>query len=147
MARTVCHTLRGMSRPPFSLRLDAGRLRRLDQAAEREGIRPSEFIRRALDERIERVLGEPSALDYFGDYVGAAPGTISEILDEPAPPEDDFGAALLDDYKRQLAGRGKREWRLLNAAQKVAALAAARAAQLDAGGFRSLADRPDGQPA
>jgi hypothetical protein len=135
-----------MSRPPFSLRLDAGRLRRLDQAAEREGIRPSEFVRRALDERIERVLGEPSALDYLGDYVGAAPGAISEILDEPAPPEDDLGAMLLDDYKRQLAGRGKREWQSLNAAQKAAALAAARAAQLDAGGFESLADRPDGQP-
>jgi hypothetical protein len=115
-----------MSRPPFSLRLDSVRLRRLDQAAEREGIRPSEFVRRALDERIERVLGEPSALDYLGDYVGAVPGAIAEILDERVPPKDDFTAALLDDYKRQLAGRGKREWRLLDAARKADALAAAR---------------------
>jgi hypothetical protein len=122
-----------MSRPPFSIRLDAVRLRRLDQASAREGIRPSEFVRRALDERIERVLGEPSALDYLSEYVGAAPGTISEILDERAPAKDDFAAALLDDYKRQLAGRGKREWRSLNAAQKAAALAAARAHHLDAG--------------
>src|SRR2546428_482934 len=38
-----------MSRPPFSVRLDSVRLRRLDQAAEREGVRPSEFVRRALD--------------------------------------------------------------------------------------------------
>ncbi len=98
-----------MSRPPFSLRLDSVRLRRLDQAAEREGIRPSEFVRRALDERIERVLGEPSALDYLGDYVGAVPGALAEILDDRVPPKDDFTAALLDDYMRQLAGRGKRE--------------------------------------
>src|SRR5437660_11503295 len=90
----VCRTLPRMSRPPFSRRLDAVRLRRLDQAAEREGIRPSEFVRRALDERIERVLGEPSALDYLGDYVGAARGAIGEILDERTTPEDDFGAAL-----------------------------------------------------
>jgi len=115
-----------MSRPPFSLRLDSVRLRRLDQAAEREGIRPSEFVRRALDERIERVLGEPSALDYLGDYVGAVPGALAEILDERVPPKDDFTAALLDDYMRQLAGRGKREWRLLDAAHKADALAAAR---------------------
>jgi hypothetical protein len=129
-----------VSKPPFSLRLDAGRLRRLDQAAEREGIRPSEFVRRALDERIERVLGEPSALDYLGDYVGAASGTISEILNEPTPHEDDFGAALVDDYKRQLAGRSKRDWRSLNDAQKAAALAAARA------GSDSLPDPPEGNP-
>jgi hypothetical protein len=115
-----------MSRAPFSLRLDSVRLRRLDQAAEREGIRPSEFVRRALDERIERVLGEPSALDYLGDYVGAAPGAIAEILDERVPPKDDFTAALLDDYTRQLAGRSKREWRLLDPAGRAAALAAAR---------------------
>ena len=115
-----------MSRPPFSLRLDSVRLRRLDQAAEREGIRPSEFVRRALDERIERVLGEPSALDYLGDYVGAVPGAIAEILDERVPPKDDFTAALLDDYMRQQAGRGKREWRLLDEAHKAAAFAAAR---------------------
>ena len=135
-----------MSRPPFSLRLDAVRLRRLDQAAEREGIRPSEFVRRALDERIERVLGEPSALDYLGDYVGAAPGAIGEILDERTTPEDDFGAGLVDDYKRQLVGRGKREWRLLNPEQKAAALEAARAQHLDAGGFNSLQDPPEGDP-
>ncbi len=115
-----------MSRPPYSLRLDAVRLRRLDQAAEREGIRPSEFVRRALDERIERVLGEPSALDYLADYVGSAPGAIAEILDERVPPKNDFTAALLDDYLRQLAGHGKREWRSLDAAQKAAAGAAAR---------------------
>jgi len=115
-----------MSRPPFSLRLDSVRVRRLGQAAEREGIRPSEFVRRALDERIERVLGEPSALDYLGDYVGAVPGAIAEILDERVPPKDDLTAALLDDYMRQRAGRGKREWRLLDEAHKAEALAAAR---------------------
>jgi len=135
-----------MSRPPFSLRLDAGRLCRLDQAAERERIRRSEFVRRAPDERIERVLGEPSALDYLSDYIGAAPGTIGEILDERTTPEDDFGAALVDDYKRQLAGRGKREWRLLNPVQKAAALEAARAQDLDAGGVNSLPDVPEGDP-
>ena len=115
-----------MSRPPFSLRLDVVRLRRLDQAAKREGIRPSEFVRRAIDERVERVLGEPSALDYLGDYVGAAPGVLAEILDKSEPPEDEVTAALLDDYRRQLAGFGKREWHRLRSDQKSAAVAAAR---------------------
>ena len=126
-----------MSRPPFSLRLDSVRLRRLDQAAEREGVRPSEFVRRALDERIQRVLGEPSALDYLGDYVGAVPGALAEILDERVPPKDDFTAALLDDYLRQLAGRRKREWRLLDAAHKADALAAARSRGPTAAGPRT----------
>jgi ribosomal-protein-alanine N-acetyltransferase len=85
------------------VRLDPLRLGRLEQAAEREGIRPSEFARRAIDERVERVLGEPSALDYLGDYVGAVPGAIAEILDESAPPNDEFTAALLDDFADSLA--------------------------------------------
>src|SRR5579859_464298 len=85
---------------------------------------PSEFARRAIDERVERVLGEPSALDYLGDYVGALPGAIAEVLDESVRPGDEFTAALVDDYQRQLAGLGKREWRKLDADQKSAALAA-----------------------
>ncbi len=145
--RPPCHLVSynpNMSRPPFSLRLDSVRLRRLDQAAEREGIRPSEFVRRALDERIERVLGEPSALDYLGDYVGAVPGAIAEILDERVPPKDDFTAALLDDYMRQLAGRGKREWRLLDATHKADAVAAARS--VGPTGADPHTYQPDGKP-
>ena len=133
-----------MSRPPFSLRLDSVRLRRLDQAAEREGIRPSEFVRRALDERIERVLGEPSALDYLGNYVSPVPGALAEILDERVPPKDGFTAALLDDYMRQLADRGKGEWRSLDAAHKADALAAARSVGPTAAGPRT--SQPGGKP-
>jgi hypothetical protein len=115
-----------MSQPPFSVRLDPVRLRRLDQAAKREGVRPSEFARRAIDERVERVMGEPSALEYLGDYVGAVPGAIAEILDESVPAQDELSAALVDDYMRQLSGLGKREWRGLDAEHKAAAVAAAR---------------------
>lgn len=67
----------------------------------------------------------PSALEALGDYVGAWPGFISDLINNPPDPEGDpVGAALVDDQRRELAGLGKREWRALSPEQKAAAVAA-----------------------
>jgi hypothetical protein len=68
---------------------------------------------------------ERSALDYLGDYVGSLPGLVGALLGgDPQPDGDPFGDALVDDYRRQVAGLGKRAWRALDAAGKAAAVAA-----------------------
>jgi hypothetical protein len=69
--------------------------------------------------------GTPLALEALGDYVGARPGLVSDLLDHPPDPKTDpVGAALVDDHQRQVAGYGKRQWRGLTPEQKAAAAAA-----------------------
>jgi Ribbon-helix-helix protein, copG family len=53
-----------------SFRLDAELQRRLEQAAARQGIPASAFIRDAVRQRCDEVLGR-SLLDELGDLVGA----------------------------------------------------------------------------
>jgi predicted transcriptional regulator len=53
-----------------SFRLDAALERRLQEAAAREGVSASVFIRHAVEERCDVVLGR-SLLDDLGDSVGA----------------------------------------------------------------------------
>ncbi|SRR6266542_3089011 len=79
--------------------------------------------------RYEEIFGaeqrRTSALEALGSYVGARPGLTSELVAHPPDPDaDPFGAALVDDQQREIAGLGKREWRGLDAKQKAAAVAA-----------------------
>jgi hypothetical protein len=68
---------------------------------------------------------EHFALDCLGDYVGALDGTLWRPDDpDVSPPKDAFAAAVLDDQRRELAGLTKREWRQLDADQKIVAIAA-----------------------
>lgn len=67
----------------------------------------------------------PLALEALGDYVGARPGLISDLLAQTTDAEaDPVGTALVDDQQRQLAGYTKRAWRALTPEQKAAAVAA-----------------------
>jgi Ribbon-helix-helix protein, copG family len=47
---------------------------RLEKAAARAGVSVSDFIREAVEEKCDGVLGGPTLLDMLGDYVGAVEG-------------------------------------------------------------------------
>jgi Ribbon-helix-helix protein, copG family len=118
-------------RSPAGVRLSAALSQRLKQAAEREGIDASEFMRRAISERIERILGEPSALHVLGEFVGIL-GTLERVAAPRSPvvtrSSETYADALFDDHQRQVAGLGKRRWARLSSAQRAAAIAAGSAA-------------------
>jgi Ribbon-helix-helix protein, copG family len=96
---------------PQSVRLDPFLHKRLEQAAAREGITPSAFIRRAIEERAERILGEPSALDWLGEYVGSLTDVPRvEPRDTGKREDDDFAAFLEADLERQRAGLSRKDW-------------------------------------
>jgi hypothetical protein len=67
----------------------------------------------------------PMALEALGDYVGARPGLTDNLLaNAPHPDADPTEAELVDDQRRQLAGLGKRESRILDERQREEAVAA-----------------------
>jgi hypothetical protein len=67
----------------------------------------------------------PLAMEALNDYIGARPGLVADLLDNPPDAEaDPIGAALVDDQRRQIAGSTKREWCDLTSQQKAEAVAA-----------------------
>jgi hypothetical protein len=84
----------------------------------------------AANARAQAAAGDTSgtpltALEALGDYVGARPGLISDLLDNPPDLQaDPVGAALVDDHRRQIAGLTSREWDALLPEQKTDAVAA-----------------------
>lgn len=87
-----------------SVRFDKVLDERVQRAAEREGITVSEFVRRAVGERAETVLGQPTVLEAWADYIGSLGSDGDEPTDYAARHKEIWGRYVAEKHARQ-AGR------------------------------------------